>query len=193
MKVDLASVFEFLPASHLDWSDRCALVLRVAGAAAEEAALDLSVILSWCESGAEERLAAALWGYFVRDSVVKAKTAGDFLTRGRPGSPWTLEFEFQRRVDEYRCDFVLRLSHRSLGGEAVKSSREFVVEVDGHDFHEKTKAQAAKDKRRDRKLTALGYAVLRFTGSEVFRAPDDCVTEVVRALSDSQQKAGGEP
>ena len=42
-----------------------------------------------------------------------------------------------------------------------------VVELDGHDFHEKTKEQAQKDKDRDRSLTRAGYKIMRFTGSEI--------------------------
>jgi hypothetical protein len=51
------------------------------------------------------------------------------------------------------------------------------VELDGHDFHERTRAQASRDKSRDRKLTSDGWRVLRFTGSEVNRDPQACVRE----------------
>ena len=43
-----------------------------------------------------------------------------------------------------------------------------IVECDGHDFHEKTKEQAKKDKQRDRYLITSGFYVLRFTGSEIW-------------------------
>jgi len=52
------------------------------------------------------------------------------------------------------------------------------IELDGHDFHERTKEQAAKDKSRDRDLQAAGWRVLRFTGSEVWRDPKRCVREM---------------
>jgi very-short-patch-repair endonuclease len=52
------------------------------------------------------------------------------------------------------------------------------VEVDGHQWHEATQHQVQNDKSRDRKLTAAGWQVLRFTGSEVYRAPAACVREV---------------
>ncbi|MEM1085859.1 MAG: DUF559 domain-containing protein [Verrucomicrobiota bacterium] len=48
-------------------------------------------------------------------------------------------------------------------------SERIAVECDGHNFHEKTPAQAAKDKRRDRFLLQNGYPVMRFTGSEIYR------------------------
>lgn len=59
------------------------------------------------------------------------------------------------------------------------------IEVDGHDFHERTKQQAQRDKSRDRLLTAKGYRVLRFTGSEIWKEPAKIVTEVedvIRAI-----------
>jgi hypothetical protein len=52
------------------------------------------------------------------------------------------------------------------------------IELDGHDFHEKTKDQVAKDKKRERFIVGQGYTVYRFSGSEVFRRPLDCVSEV---------------
>jgi len=52
------------------------------------------------------------------------------------------------------------------------------VECDGHDFHERTKEQAARDRSRDRALQTGGYTVMRFTGSEIHRDPLKCVLEV---------------
>lgn len=60
------------------------------------------------------------------------------------------------------------------------------VELDGHDFHERTKAQARRDKSRDRAMAADGVTVLRFTGSEVWRDPDACAKET---LSIARNKA----
>jgi len=64
-----------------------------------------------------------------------------------------------------------------------------VIEIDGHDFHEKTKEQAQRDKARDRKLVRLGHYVLRFTGSEVHADPWACwkeVFDVAQSLSDQE-------
>jgi len=43
----------------------------------------------------------------------------------------------------------------------------FGVEIDGHDFHEKTKSQAEHDNQRDRALLAVDLRLLRFTGREI--------------------------
>lgn len=73
---------------------------------------------------------------------------------------------------KYRID--LAMVGRDIGGGTVK----IAVELDGHDFHEKTKEQARKDKSRDRDLVAAGWSVLRFTGSEVYVGPDLVMNEI---------------
>jgi very-short-patch-repair endonuclease len=58
------------------------------------------------------------------------------------------------------------------------------VECDGHDFHERTKEQAARDKRKDRDLQCLGWTVARFTGSEIYRSPED-VANAIWAMAEA--------
>lgn len=47
----------------------------------------------------------------------------------------------------------------------------FNIECDGHEFHEKTKEQASKDKRRDRELQKAEVVVLRYSGSDIVNNP----------------------
>ena len=54
-----------------------------------------------------------------------------------------------------------------------------VVECDGHDFHERTKEQAAHDRARDRSMQEAGYTVFRFTGAEIYRDPIACARQVI--------------
>lgn len=82
----------------------------------------------------------------------------------------------QASIDSYEVDFCISLYARK------KWSR-FVIECDGHDFHEKTKEQAARDKRRDRVLVTEGFPVMRFTGSEIFRNPESCYEQVQSMVS----------
>jgi hypothetical protein len=53
------------------------------------------------------------------------------------------------------------------------------VECDGHDFHERTKQQAKRDRARDRALQERGYSVFRFTGSEIWNDPCKCVDQIL--------------
>lgn len=62
-----------------------------------------------------------------------------------------------------------------------------VIELDGHDFHEKTKSQVPRDKMRERALINSGATVLRFSGSEVFRNPRACVEEVVSFIKEQKK------
>ena len=63
-----------------------------------------------------------------------------------------------------------------------------VVECDGHDFHERTKEQAAKDRSRDRRLQDAGYRIYRFTGSEIYREPMNCASEALVGLMDVSER-----
>jgi very-short-patch-repair endonuclease len=51
------------------------------------------------------------------------------------------------------------------------------IEIDGHEWHEKTKDQVRLDKERERFLVADGWKILRFSGSEVFKDANNCVRE----------------
>lgn len=82
----------------------------------------------------------------------------------------------QSPVGPYRADFGLMLIRGS-------EQKMLAVELDGHDFHEKTKKQAAHDKKRDRYFAADGLTVVRFTGSEVHRDADACADEAIQLLS----------
>ena len=77
----------------------------------------------------------------------------------------------QASIDKYTVDFLLVVEYHGY--------REFlIIECDGHDYHERTKAQATHDKQRDRALTRQGYTILRFTGSELYRDPDKCDQDI---------------
>lgn len=76
----------------------------------------------------------------------------------------------QHHVGPYRLDFAVM-------GEGM---RPIGIECDGHDFHEKTKEQAARDKRRDRYFVGKGWRILRFTGSEIYKSPQSCVREIIK-------------
>lgn len=75
----------------------------------------------------------------------------------------------------YRVDFLIVVFPASAQDGEGNS---IVIELDGHDYHERTKEQAASDRSRDRALIAAGYKVVRFTGSEVYRDPVKVLSEV---------------
>lgn len=75
------------------------------------------------------------------------------------------------RVLSYRADFIIEVD--SNGGEGL-----VVIECDGHEWHERTKQQAAQDRARDRELFRFGIPTVRFTGSEIHHDAFACATEV---------------
>lgn len=84
---------------------------------------------------------------------------------------------------KYRIDFAVRLPD-------ILGSPIFFIECDGHNFHERTKEQAARDRAKDRAIQTAGISVLRFTGSELYRDVNKCVDEVYdfmwRIIGDAQ-------
>lgn len=125
---------------------------------------DLSLV---CESPIERLLFDELSKRctFARDSV------GDIVGRGDGFVVYP-----QFNVPPYRLDFAVVATD---GGDRP---RKVDVEVDGHEFHERTKEQAAHDKARDRLLQSRDWKVLRFTGSEVFQDAALCVHEALTAV-----------
>ena len=87
-----------------------------------------------------------------------------------------LIIEPQAKIENYRADFLLTFKS-SLPG--FEKGRQLVVECDGHNFHDKTKQQASRDKERDREMKKLGYDVFRFTGSDIWNDAFSCAKEAV--------------
>lgn len=92
----------------------------------------------------------------------------------------------QYKVGKFRVDFAVGYlaAERPYPNHPFEQPGcvRFAVECDGHAFHEKTKEQAAKDKARDRFLTANGWRVMRFTGSEIYRDAAACSREIETAM-----------
>lgn len=121
-----------------------------------------------CQSPIEEMMCRALY-------VLKDQMQG-FVT-----------VEPQVNMGPYRVDFFVTLTreYATEGDKTAWYGARVIVECDGHDFHEKTKEQAARDKERDRFLqTVAGHTVLHFTGSEIWKDVFKCATEVVDCLEE---------
>lgn len=91
--------------------------------------------------------------------------------------PSTLIIQPQAQLEGWRVDFLIYAwEFGRLSGKA--QWRRLIVECDGHNFHERTKEQAAKDRGRDREFQLRGYTILRFTGSELHANPLACARQV---------------
>lgn len=154
----------------------------VCGAAETEAARFVEMcglIRSRCESPIEELVAVALYNY----SRVMPESVHFLGTDDFPETPDFDEATFvyqQTTFGPYRVDFAIWDASLPFNH---TPPRVMIVECDGHDFHEKTKEQARRDKRRDRFLVSKGYKVLRFTGSEIWADPDAIADEIINELA----------
>lgn len=81
----------------------------------------------------------------------------------------------------YRVDIYIEFT------DSNNKKHKIVVECDGHEYHEKTKEQAQRDKQRDRDFLSQGILTLRFTGSEIWKNPKKCVEEIFSAYSGFQE------
>lgn len=92
----------------------------------------------------------------------------------------------QAKIANYRVDFLIFASRLEIISPDLSPVPPphctFIVECDGHNWHDKTKEQAARDKARDRVLQSHGPSVLRFTGSEIFNSPGRCLEEIENFL-----------
>ena len=87
-----------------------------------------------------------------------------------------LGLSLQQKIGKYRVDFVLDFQKN------CEFMKKFVIELDGHDFHEKTKEQVQRDKEKDRFLISQGYIVVRFTGSEIYKNCSEKVDELLNIV-----------
>lgn len=81
------------------------------------------------------------------------------------GNKFRLDFRVAARVSEHQRP------HRGL-------FPNIAIELDGHDFHEKTKDQVTRRNWRDRLLQQHGWRVFHVSGSELARHPLDVTREI---------------
>lgn len=153
------------------WSAAAPVVYR----AASETLANMRQLESMVESPIEALFLIAFWRACGCRNLHVADNNGGAVWSGEPSDPFGVEIQTQARVGPYRADVLVTLKHSTRKEERY---RPIAVELDGHDFHEKTKAQAAHDKKRDRFFAAQEITLLRFTGSEVTKSAEACANEV---------------
>lgn len=82
----------------------------------------------------------------------------------------------------YRLDFVIWPDDADLLFDAHKRGIHYAdigVELDGHEFHERTPEQVEYRNRRDRDLQMAGWRIFHFSGREIVRDPEKCVRAVL--------------
>ncbi len=159
-------------------------------------AIDVSSPIEF-ESPIENAFFTALISQATTDLYVRAFTqrvelvAGKMISLGGEGTVYDfgqhagprpqLEIFIQVSVEQFIVDFVIFFISEAGG----VRSEPLVVECDGHEFHERTKEQAQKDRSRDRTLQSVGLTIFRFTGVELFANPATCAVECLTHLRES--------
>lgn len=88
------------------------------------------------------------------------------------GAARTVELEYQYSIPgtRYRVDFA-------------NLSEKVVIELDGYEYHN-SKDQFTNDRLRQRELEKLGWRVIRFSGSEVYKNADKCFDDAADFITD---------
>jgi very-short-patch-repair endonuclease len=82
------------------------------------------------------------------------------------------KIERQVRFHPYTADFLV----------TTKDGARFVVEADGHTYHSSPE-QVMKDRIRDRWFLRRGIITLRYSGEEIRRSAEGCMTDIVRTVA----------
>lgn len=140
--------------------------------------------LSVCESPIEGKFIQAIFDYFASCPAVsfkymdepRSKSAVEFFSTTNPSAPRTLVLLQHRHpvLAGGRVDMLLRMRSQPY-------SADIAVELDGIRFHSSPE-QSKRDRERDRALLYVGCPVMRFTGSDVYRA-DDAAQAAAHAIN----------
>ena len=98
-----------------------------------------------------------------------------------------IEIEKQKEIQcenkKYRVDFFIPVIYKN------QDNKCFIVECDGHEFHQKTKEQVERDNTRMRDLQKTGYEIIRFSGTEIWHRPYKCAEEILNIILSKCQYA----
>lgn len=180
--------------SWQDAIDRARSIMREDHEAAIEQSRDsaealFDIMAARCDSPIEVLMLGALAYGLNRCTDTRQLSYPAFCSRGKFAEG--VHLRAQEKIGPYRVDFAL--SYVAQHSEGVFTKVDVVIECDGHEYHNITKEQAQRDRERDRYLQQCGWAVLRFTGSEIFRDPQACADQVADFLAESSHRvASGE-
>lgn len=151
--------------------------------------MELNDLMVYCESKIEEALLAALVIAFADPEeagmLLGAIPPGVYESFGHIKGTGPLAHLMPQAVIEgcdERSDWRYRVDFLLICGARPAYRKCLAIECDGHDWHEKTKQQVARDKLRDRRLLISGIIPVRFSGSEIHRDHGACA-EYIRQLA----------
>lgn len=96
--------------------------------------------------------------------------ASEYIEAGEGCIYFIQSLEAQKPIGIYKADFLFTTDYK-----------EYVVEIDGHDYH-KTKEQRFCDYKRERFFYSEGKIVFRFMASEVYVDAENCARWVLEMI-----------
>ncbi len=153
---------DFLEGDHQEWLSERVYTFLMGNMCGSECNLQESLID--CESPIEQLLALELEDLRL-DRIVNFNPYIDVLGIEK-------QEEIIAKGKKYRVDFLIPVYYKNQGG------INFVIECDGHNFHQKTKKQVEADNKRQRDLQEEGCEIIRFSGTEIYHKPYQCAITV---------------
>lgn len=94
--------------------------------------------------------------------------------------------EIECNKNKYRVDILIPVIFYR------KIYKCFIIECDGHEFHQKNKEQVKKDNIRQRDIEMSGYKIIRFSGSEIYNDAYGCALEILKIINNYYKQIGEE-
>lgn len=110
------------------------------------------------------RCGSAAEVYFLRPFLERDGCVLDSAGRAVAGDT---TLTVQHSIGSYRADMLVTAGALALA-----------IEIDGMAFHHRSAAQVANDYRRQRRIVARGYTLIRFTAAEAFHDAAECWRQV---------------
>jgi hypothetical protein len=100
------------------------------------------------------------------------------------------QFWVESQMWRYRLDFAMGPADADMARQLLSHNitLRVAIELDGHDYHEKTREQVIARNRRDRDFSGAGWRLLHFSGSELIRNPMAVAVEALVAGADALEE-----
>lgn len=97
--------------------------------------------------------------------------------------------KIEAKEKNYIADFELNFSYKFADEYIFPLFKDlkYIVELDGFDYHN-NKNQMNYDYDRQQNLQLLGYKVMRFTGSQIYNTPYDCIHKFFTMVINDMKK-----
>lgn len=100
----------------------------------------------------------------------------NFINKNNKRSNFILDIQIQPKDDcfsGYIPDFAIYVNGASYG---------FVIEIDGYQWHEKSREQARIDKEKERTYLKKCFIPVRFAGYEVYHHSNNCIHDLFEII-----------